>query len=58
MENDGPKEMPGGTIRIACAVTVAGDEEGDGAFADFSFYDEKGEKLYGVRKKAASSSDK
>ena len=26
MENDGPREMPGGTIRIACAVTVAGDE--------------------------------
>jgi len=25
IENDGPAEMPGGVIRIACAVTVAGD---------------------------------
>ena len=26
IENDGPAAMPGGIIRIACAVTVAGDE--------------------------------
>jgi N-methylhydantoinase B len=26
IENDGPKEFPGGLIRIVCAVTVAGDE--------------------------------
>ena len=26
IENDGPAEMPGGIIRIACAVTVADDE--------------------------------
>ncbi|GGF49197.1 hydantoinase B [Aliidongia dinghuensis] len=25
IENDGPAEMPGGIIRIACSVTVAGD---------------------------------
>lgn len=25
IENDGPSEMPGGVIRIACSVTVAGD---------------------------------
>ena len=32
-------------------VTVAGNEDGEGAFADFSFYDEKGEKLYGSVKR-------
>lgn len=26
IQNDGPKAMPGGIIRIVCAVTVAGDE--------------------------------
>jgi alkaline phosphatase D len=33
-------------------VTVAGEEDGKGAFADFSFFDERGEKLYGVVKNA------
>jgi N-methylhydantoinase B len=26
IENDGPAEMPGGVVRIVCAVTIAGDE--------------------------------
>ena len=33
-------------------VTVAEREDGSGAFADFSFYDERGERLYRVRKTA------
>lgn len=36
-------------------VTVAGDEDGNGVFADFSFYDEQGEKLYGVRRHVMTS---
>ena len=36
-------------------VTVAETEDGKGAFADFSFYDEWGEKLYGTRKVAKGS---
>jgi alkaline phosphatase/alkaline phosphatase D len=38
-------------------VTVAESEDGSGAFADFSFYNEKGEKLYGVKKQGSVTSD-
>jgi len=36
-------------------VTVSETEDGKGAFADFSFYDEKGAKLYGVRREAGDN---
>ena len=39
-------------------VTVAESEDGSGAFADFSFYNEKGEKLYGVKKQGQVTGDK
>lgn len=39
-------------------VTVAESEDGSSAFADFSFYDEKGEKLYGVKKQGQVTGDK